>query len=299
MQVNNLIIDGTNIEFRIFHIARKHMVPDGLTPQSNITNKFLKTFRKLVEQFEPINIYASWDRKLDRNSTNFRHILMDGKYKAGRIRPPDIQDMYDQEIKLIEILEAFGVKNIFPNKLEADDVCAWLTTVVKGMSVIVSVDQDLLQLVSPTVSVWNMKELITFDNFSEIKGMRQSVYKLFKSIKGDPSDNIEGLKGYGDVYSRKLASNWKENKNKLTQEQISIVEKNIQLIDLNFGYKFQKDEQKIYENQFNYLKNIECDFGKFIRLCKEWGLTDIVNEKNEWLQNTKRNCMVDLISKLI
>lgn len=298
MQVDNLIIDGTNIEFRIFHISRKLGIPNGLTAQSNITNRFLKTFQGLVQKFEPTNIYASWDRRLDRGSVNFRQTLMGGKYKAGRERPPDIQDMYDQEIKLIEILEAFGVKNIFPNKLEADDVCAWLTKTVPGKSVVVSVDQDFLQLVNPNVSVWNMKDLITYKNFEKLKGMRQPVFKLFKCIKGDVSDNIDGLEGYGEVYSRKLASDWKEGKKKLTAEQIAIVEKNIQLIDLHFGYRFQNGEEAIYKNQLNYLRNVECDFEKFIQLCRDWGLTDIVNNRNEWIQITKRNCIEDLISKL-
>jgi len=300
MQIDNLIIDGTNIEFRIFHIARKSQISgvdsDNNNNQAMITSNFLQTFLKLVEKFDPINIYTSWDKRLDKSTSNFRKKILVDQYKLGRIRPHDINDMYDQEIRLIEILQSFGVKNIFPNTLEADDVCAWLSHTLEGHSVVVSADSDLLQLVTPFVSVYNLKDLITFENFKEKKNIEVGRFVLYKAIMGDKSDNISGLDGYGEVYSRRLANNW--DPTKLTQEQIDIVGRNLLLMDLKVGYVHEEGEQKLYENQFNYCKGVKCDFNKFIELCEINGLTRILANQDRWKRASKRNSLVEIINTL-
>lgn len=311
MPVDNLIIDGTNLEFRIFYIARgmktacnneKTVIDPTITntksseEQSNSTYRFLQTFIKLTERFNPTNVYAAWDKKLLHPSTNFRKELLADQYKAGRIKPPDIQEMYDQEIILIEILQSLGVKNIFPNVLEADDVCAWLSGVLTGKSVVVSVDQDLLQLVSPNISVFNLKELITYDNFESKKGIKPELFKLYKAIKGDPSDNIDGLNGYGEVRSRKLATTWDETN--LTDEYKQIVERNLKLIDLHYGYNFQEGEKQKYIEQLNYLRDIKANFEYFSSLCSKNGFSTIVDDPSRWKRFINRNRLSDFVSKL-
>jgi len=307
MQIDNLIIDGTNLEFRIFYVARSKKTtntegqivfnpedPNG--EQANSTFKFLQTFLNLTEKFNPTNVYAAWDKRLTHPSTNFRKDILVDQYKAGRAKLPDIQDMYDQEVKLIEILESLGVKSIFPNVLEADDVCAWLSTILPGSTVIVSVDQDLLQLVSPTISVYNLKELITYNNFEEKKGIKPELFKLFKAIKGDPSDNITGLNGYGDVRSRKLAINWDDSN--LTEEYKQIIDRNLKLIDLHYGFNFQEGEKRKYEEQLNYVKSIKGNMEKFMTLCARNGFVSILKNVDRWKHFLKRNQLTEFISNL-
>ena len=303
MSVDNLIIDGTNIEFRIFYVTRGSKTQDeeigGLANPNEQTNcifKFLQTFYRLVEKFNPTNIYAAWDKKLTWPSTNFRKEIMVDQYKAGRVNPPDIQDMFDQEIKLIEMLETLGVRNIYPNVLEADDVCAWLATTLPGRNIVVSVDQDLLQLINPNTSVYNLKEMITYENFETKKGVKPEDYKLFKAIKGDPSDNIMGLEGYGEVRSRKLATNW--NAANLTEEYKQIIERNLKLIDLQYGYNFQPGEKQKYEEQLNYVKNIKSDIEKFTILCAKYKFNAFINDMDKWKRVINRNNIMDLINRL-
>lgn len=303
MQVDNLIIDGTNIEFRIFCIAKKMTTINDIGAevpvvgeQSNCTFRFLQTFLRLVDKFNPTNVYASWDKRLQPHSTNFRKDILVNQYKAGRVKIPNIQEMYDQEIILIEMLESIGVKNIFPNVLEADDVCAWLATTVSGTSIVVSADQDLLQLVTPNTSVYNLKEIITYKNFKDLKGVDPEQFVLFKSIKGDPSDNISGLPGYGDVRSRRLAINWQNTE--LTEEYKLLVERNIKLIDLRFGFNHQAGEKQKYEEQLNYLKNIRYDIDRFKSLCIKHQFTSIINDFDKWNRLVKRNNIVDIINRL-
>ena len=293
MQVDNLIIDGTNLEFRIFCIIGEEV--EG-PEQSSCTFKFLRTFKNLMDKFNPTNVYATWDKRLQPQSSNFRKDILVDQYKAGRIRPPNIQEMYDQEIILIEMLEALGVKNIFPNVLEADDVCAWLADTQPGRNIIVSVDQDLLQLVGPNASVFNLKELITFDNFEQKKGVKLEHFTLFKAIKGDPADNISGVPGFGEVKSRKLASNWDESI--LTEENKQTVKRNLRLIDLHYGYRHQPNEQQKYKDQFDYVKNIKGDIEKFKMLCERYNYTTFINDMEPWKRMLKRNNIIDFINNL-
>jgi DNA polymerase-1 len=303
MSVDNLIIDGTNLEFRIFYVVqslKKNNEEGGGTEsigeEYDCTFKYLQTFYKLVEKFNPTNIYASWDKKLNWPSTNFRKELMAGQYKANNTKPAEIQEMYDQEVRLIEMLETLNVKHIYPNVLEADDVCAWLAHTLTGTNVVVSVDQDLLQLITPKTSVFNLKDLITYANFEEKKGVKPENYKLFKAIKGDPSDNIAGLDGYGEVRSRKLAENWSTST--LTEEYNKIVERNLKLIDLEYGYNYQSGERQKYEEQLNYLKNSKGDFAKFLVLCAKYDFRTILANVAKWRGIANRNNFIDFINRL-
>ena len=296
MQIDNLIIDGTNLEFRIFYIARGMKTTNEGGEQTSCMFNFLRTFSKLVEKFDPTNIYAAWDKKLVWPSTNFRKDILVDQYKAGRIKPPDIQEMFDQEVKLIEILETLGVKNIYPGVLEADDVCAWLADTQPGNNVVVSVDQDLLQLINPTTSVYNLKEMITYENFVEKKGVKPEQYALYKAIKGDPSDNIMGLDGYGEVRARKLAPNWSEAN--LTADFNAIVERNLRLIDLHYGYNFQEGEKQKYEEQLNYLRDVKANMAKFKLLCERYNFTTYLSDMNKWRRLVNRNNIVDIINRL-
>ena len=286
MNSDNLIIDGTNIEFRFFFVFNAAYMP-----------RLLNSFINMVEEFNPTNIYASWDKKITSPSTNFRKDILEGTYKAGRKRHPDIQMMYDQEIKLIEIFESLGVKNIFPNVLEADDVCAWLSTVLSGKSIIVSADHDLLQMVTPNISVYNLKKMTSFRNFAETKnGMTPREFLLYKAIKGDDSDNIPGVPGFGEVKSAKLAKSW--NASVLTEENLQIVERNIRLMNLRYGYNHQEGERQKYEEQLNYVKNIQGDIDKFEHLCAKYNFTDCLNDLGRWKRMLKRNSIVDIVNRL-
>lgn len=294
MQYQNLIIDGTNLEFRIFYVAKNMKTMNASGEQTSCIFRFLLSFRDLVERFKPDNIYACWDKKLTWPSTNFRKEILIDKYKAGRVKPDDIEEMYEQEIKLVEILESLGVKNIFPNVLEADDVIGWLSKKLDGTKLIVSVDQDLLQLVDDNTSIYTLKKIINKQNFEVETGVPLKDYKLYKAIKGDTSDNISGLPGYGVVRSRKLASQW--DSSNVSEEFKNIVERNLKLVDLDYGFKIQPDEEEAYKKQFE--KEVEPDIDKFKTLCERYEFTTYLENLKDWEHIIKRNNIVNLINTL-
>ena len=297
MNTKNLIIDGTNIEYRIFFVEnswKNHNIETDTTTRVETIPRFLVTFKKLIQHFNPDNVYCAWDRKLEYPSTNFRDTLLNGAYKADRVKHEKVGDMFDQEPLLREILATLGVKHFFPNTLEADDIVYWLSKTVPDNSVIVTGDHDLYQAINDHVSVWNLKQLITVDNFKQYAGVELKHYKLYKAIKKD-SDNIAGIPGYGKVKAALLAQNFENTT--LTEDQKQIVERNLKLIDLDYGVNNQPGELESYKSQFENIKS-SYDFDTFLTLCRKHNLNEPLINTSEWRRLFKRNTLVDIINQL-
>jgi len=296
MSVRNLILDGTNLEFRIFYVAQSYKNHNGANTLE-LMSRFLVTFKKLVERFDPTEVYASWDKKLAYPSTNFRKEILEGQYKAGRSKPDNVHELYDEEPKIIKLLSSLGVKHIFPNVLEADDVVAWLARTLPGDTIVVSGDHDLLQLVNEDTSVWDLKRLTTQDNFMEQIGIEPKYFKLYKAIMGDKSDNIPGLPGHGKVRSAKLAKDWEDAT--VTSEYREIVERNLKLVDLDYGFTIETGELDAYKMQFEKEKIVSRgDIDQFKQLCLEYGLDKEVEQIKDWKKVLTRNNLVSIINTL-
>lgn len=292
----NLIIDGSNIEHRMFYISNKGGTDyDQYGNPVGCIQSFLLSFKKFVAKFQPTNIYVCWDKKLTWPSTNFRNELLDNTYKGTRIKPDNIREMYDQEPKIIEVLRSLGCKCLFPNVLEGDDIISWLAQTRSGSSVIISVDQDLLQLINDHVTVFNpgSKIEITPTNFEEIVGVKQDAFKVYKALLGDASDNIVGLRGYGKVRSKRLAEKWGEVN--VTDDIKELVEKNLKIIDLSYGYTVHTDEIPCYERQLDEQKELEVNMKKFEEVCKKHDLNKILGKLSEWKTLFCQNKVASLI----
>lgn len=106
-------------------------------------------------------------------------------YKAKRVQAEDAT--YISFKALQEALVHAGVVQIIVPEYEADDVIATLVkrNYFDGHSIFIeSNDKDFLQLGVPTASEGTLP--------CEAKWVR-----LYKTLVGDPSDNIPGLKGFG------------------------------------------------------------------------------------------------------
>lgn len=310
MATNNLIIDGTNINYRTFFISRKTPIINDNGVRIDSIEKFLETFLKLVERFDPEHIWCCWDTKQEFPSTNFRETLLHGEYKAGRTRPDDIEDMMRQQKILIELLESFGVKHFYPKRLEADDCVSFLVSALEGFddtemsNIVVSADHDLLQLISEGVSVYNLKFLITRQNFIRDNEMTPEDFVVYKAIKGDSSDNIRGLQGIGDKRAKKLLKTWPRinkvidiDNVPLEESDLELVKRNLRIMDLSRGFMEEDGEADFYAEQYDKLLKIKIsDFTTFKNLIKQHGLKE--DKLYRWSKMFKRNTLVDLINAL-
>tara|TARA_B100000212_G_scaffold338615_1_gene315483 strand:- start:644 stop:1684 length:1041 start_codon:yes stop_codon:yes gene_type:complete len=203
-----LVIDGLNLFFRNF--AMLNMVnPDGV--HIGGLGGFLRSLGALIRQIQPTSVYIVFDGA--GSSTNRKNLLPE--YKSGRDLQritnweifEDLDDEHDakvdQIVRLIQYLKMLPVKVISFDKIEADDVIAVLAnkleTNYNSNVFIVSSDKDFVQLVTDKTILYRPmeKEYYTRDTVKEKFGCLSSNFILYKTLLGDNSDKVRGVKGLG------------------------------------------------------------------------------------------------------
>ena len=130
---------------------------------------------------------------------------------------------------IIDCLEELFVRQCMCDKTEADDFIGYYVTHKKSNEriVICSNDRDLTQLIAEDgiVYVQSLKDFLTVKNYTKIEGINYQNVVLKKVLCGDTSDNIKGIKGFGE---KTLLNNFDEiTKRKVTLNEVIEKAKNI------------------------------------------------------------------------
>ena len=197
-----LVIDSNALVHRAFH-AIPPTLSDEQGRMTNAVYGFTAIFLKSIKDLKPDYVAATFDRK----EKTFRHEEFT-EYKATRTKAPD--ELYDQIPLVKEVLQAFDVPIFELAGFEADDLIgtiAELKTVDRPdiETIILTGDQDCLQLVDYNTKVLSphkgLSETILYGE-AEVKekfdGLEPKQLIDYKGLRGDPSDNIPGVKGIGE-----------------------------------------------------------------------------------------------------
>jgi len=303
---NNIIIDGNNLLYRIFWTSNFKINESDSPGQIFL---FLRALKSYVDKFQAKNIYCTWDKKLDWPSTNFRKEATSVEYKAGR-DDEKFKDVFEFLEQIIDVISLLGVKNIYPKRMEADDVMAYLAHNLPGTSVVVTTDKDLLQVVSNNVTVFNpiKKKEITLNNFEEYTGVKKQYYLSYRAVTGDKSDNINGFPRFGIKRFLKLEHKNVSNNDEwallrgdsITEEQYEIYKRNWQLMDLTQGYHYYDDEVPAYKQQLDDLTLHTSNFTKFIEAAKKLDMWTVVRNETSWRKTFNNDeLLLNIINKAI
>jgi 5'-3' exonuclease len=217
LEVNDrvLLIDGLNLFFRNFAMLNA-VNPDGVHVGG--LGGFFRSLGALIRQIQPTSVYVVFDGA--GSTTNRKNLLPE--YKSGRnlqritnwevFESLDDEDdaKIDQIVRVIQYLKTLPVKTISFDKVEADDIIAHLGHIIPSKPehkvFIVSSDKDFIQLVNENVIVYRPieKEFYTLDTVKEKFGLPASNFILYKTLLGDNSDKIRGVKGLGEKKLFKL-----------------------------------------------------------------------------------------------
>ncbi|MBE3585460.1 MAG: DNA polymerase I [Thermoanaerobacter sp.] len=205
MQENTLLVlDGNSLAHRAFHA-----IPHLATSQGLVTNAvygFTNMLLKVIKELQPGLVAVCFDM----GRVTFRHEQY-GEYKAHRPATPD--ELRPQFPLIKEVLAAMNIPVLECEGYEADDLIGTLVSRAEGekiASIIVTGDQDSLQLVSPLTRV-----LLTRKGISELEeytegrvwerfGITPAQFPDYKGLVGDTSDNIPGVPGIGPKTARTL-----------------------------------------------------------------------------------------------
>jgi DNA polymerase-1 len=188
-----ILLDSNSLINRAFYALPPLVTNEGL--YTNGILGFVSMLQKLISEQKPTHICAVFDCR----AKTFRHEIYK-EYKATR--KPMSEELAMQIPVLQELLQLMGIKILFKEGSEGDDIIGTLSKRFDIPTIIVSGDRDTLQLVDTTTTVFNTKRGV-----SDVKVYTPEVLKEegftpmqiieFKGLAGDSSDNIPGALGVG------------------------------------------------------------------------------------------------------
>ncbi|MDQ3126456.1 MAG: DNA polymerase I [Pseudomonadota bacterium] len=199
------MIDASAYIFRAYHalppLTRKS---DGLPVGAvqGYCNMLWKLIRDMKGDDGPTHLVAVFDH----SEKTFRNAMYD-QYKANRSAPPE--DLIPQFPLVREATAAFGVHCVELPGYEADDLIATYACKARdagGQAVIVSSDKDLMQLIGPSVVMWDpmkerrLAEEAVFEKF----GVTPDKVVEVQALIGDSVDNVPGAPGIGPKTAAQL-----------------------------------------------------------------------------------------------
>ena len=292
-----LIIDANALIHRAYYA-----LPPLTNKRGELVNAvygFLLVFLKTLREVKPDFIVAAFDLPF----STFRHRKFKD-YKAKRPRTPE--ELSQQIPKVKEILKAFKVPVFEKEGFEADDIIATLkvkSQKSKVKSIIVSGDSDLLQLVDAQTKVYFLRRgvkntvLYNEDLIKEkYQGLAPKQLVDFKALRGDPSDNIPGVKGIGEKTAIKLIKKFNSLENLYS---------NLTGLDKSLRQKLKEHKKEAFLSKklAQIRKDVPIDFDlkkcrwkdydreKIIQVLKDLGFRSLISRLSDSPKKPKQNNM--------
>ncbi|HBV57941.1 MAG TPA: DNA polymerase I, partial [Candidatus Magasanikbacteria bacterium] len=213
-------------------------------------------------------------------------------------------------VQVKDLLRAMKISVFEKEGFEADDIIATLATQNQGENLIVTGDMDTLQLVNDKTKIYTMKkgvnDIVVYDIAAVMEryGLKPEQMIDYKALRGDPSDNILGVKGIGEKTAGELIKKFGSLENvygkidELKESGISssVVEKLkagkkdaffskhlVTLVkDVSIDFKLTDCELKDYNNPATRELLVEWEFGSLLkRLDNVDGNIEMENKKVE------------------
>ena len=236
-----VIIDANSLVHRAFHAYPSHLTTSK-GEQINAVYGFCVILLKVIEELEPDYLVCSFDIP----KKTIRH----KKYKEYKgKRKPKEKELLQQFPRVKEAVRAFNIPVLEYEGYEADDVIGTIEQDkrIKGYEkIIITGDQDLFQLVDKDTKVYlsgrNFRDSKLFGVKDVIKkaGLRPDQIVDFKSLAGDPSDNIPGVTGIGKVGAQKLILKYQDLEN---------LYRHLNMVDTRYRNKLISGKDQAYMSQ--------------------------------------------------
>jgi DNA polymerase I len=201
-----LLLDGHSLAYRAYYAMAPLTTRRG-EPIGAVLG-FVNMVLKAIELEQPTHIAVSFDRVVPEH-----RLALHPGYKGQRDAMPEA--LASQLPVIEELVIAFGIPVYASMTHEADDCLGTLARrgAAAGFEpVIVSGDQDLLQLVDAHIRVLStvrgVSDTVRYDEAAVQAryGFAPSLLPDYKALAGDPSDNIPGIAGIGKGTATRLVT---------------------------------------------------------------------------------------------
>ena len=224
-----------------------------------------------------MNLYPEYKANR-KNTCNYKN----KKYNIGNIFKHIYNDLYPQ------LEKQYGFKILKVDNAEADDIIAVLANHIRELDksrliVIISNDNDYLQLVNEKTLIWSLQNKLLN---TKVETTAEEIL-LRKILKGDDSDNIPSL--VGNMSDRELTEMIKDG-NKLREWLTINPEKNDMYLNNRRLIDFQYIPDDIRRNILNECKDIFPEPEVEIKKVEKFEIKievepEIKNENDYWKNN--------------
>jgi DNA polymerase-1 len=216
------------------------------------------------------------------------------------------KNMGMQLARLVNYMDNLPVSILSLDNIEADDTIAYISKQVlkDSQCFIMSSDKDFLQLVDDRITVWSptKKKLYFKGDVLSDRGIPAHNFLLYRTLTGDKSDNIPGIKGAGlktlqkrmpilfedrVVTAEEVLKAAEDSDIKILQkicsskDQIELNHKLMQLYEVDISGTAKEKIRNIVDEHVNPL-NVH----KFKLMLMEDRLTTIIRNLDFWLRET-------------
>ena len=251
-----MLIDGNALIHRGYHAIPALSTKSG--EQTNAVYGFSLILLKAMADIKPTHIACTFDLA----GPTFRHEQYK-EYKGTRVKAD--QELYDQIPRVKEVVRALNIPVFEKQGFEADDCLGTLAMALhkkdpEAEVIIVTGDLDTLQLVNHVIKVYTMRKGISDVVIYDAKAVRAR-YGLspeqmvsYKALRGDPSDNIPGVKGIGEKGAAELIKEFGSFDNLYKEIRDKKIENRIKSRVLQLLIDHEKEALMSYQ-----LSQIDCN----------------------------------------
>lgn len=255
-----MIIDSLNLFIRNY-VVDPSMSTHG-QPLGGLKGYF-KSLQKLIRDVKPNGIVVAWDGQ--NGSKKKKSIIKD--YKDGRkpirlnrdvknlTESEEINNKVWQQLRTIEYLNCMPIMQFLEKEVEADDLISVVARHEKFKDwdkVIVSSDKDFIQLCDKNTVLFRpiQNQVMTTKSVLEEFGIHPNNFAIARAMAGDPSDNIDGVKGLGLTTIAKRIPFLIEEKEYITEDVLNFCKQ-----QLDEGSKL-----KLFQNILDAAEQVHTNF---------------------------------------
>jgi 5'-3' exonuclease len=307
-----LLIDGTNQFIRVWTVVPT--LSDNGDHVGGVSG-FLRTVGHAINLLKPTRVIIVFDgkggsirrQKIYPGYKNNRKTTVRVNRAYEEMSSPEIEkkEMLAQMGKLIDFLRTLPVSVVCIDNIEADDTIGYITTQMfpESKVTIMSADKDFLQLINKNVCIWSpiKKKIYGVSDVINQYGVHPTNFIYYRSLEGDKSDNIDGIRGIAlktalklfpmiadeEEYSvDKLLAFARDKMNEKPAygkivENADVVNRNYRLMQLkspDFNGSLQVKIQEATDRIYDYNKF------KFIQCLTTHGMHTSISNYHIWLQ---------------
>lgn len=238
----------------------------------------------LLNKFRPDVLTCCWDGPSSIREDMYPQYKEKRRKNKLNLSPDEraSNNMFHNQFDMLRVDILPDIKwanNFVFNRYEGDDLIASIINNNKDEFVIVSSDEDLYQLLSDRVSLYDLGKKREYSNtdFSTEYGIDPLQWVSVKSIAGCTSDEVAGIQGVGVKTAIKFINNELKSKTKvfdgITSDQgREIIKRNLPLVRLPLS-----GTPKI---RLNHRQKIRID--KLMNCFAYYGMYSMVKKEDEW-----------------